>query len=72
MLILNMALNFTFVCIQNNIVQQLKQSLYSCFHLQYSFNFILFKNYFLQVILDNINFVKIKIWNPNTKSETQN
>jgi hypothetical protein len=29
-------------------------------------------NLIFQIILNNINFVKIKIWSPNTKNETQN
>jgi hypothetical protein len=29
-------------------------------------------NLVFQITLNNINFVKIKIWSPNTKNETQN
>jgi len=57
-----------------NLVQSKKKMFY---YIAYTINIFnislnLILNFVFQIILDNINFVKVKISSPNTKSETQN
>jgi len=41
-------------------------------YIQYFLNLSFYNVFIFQIILDIINFVKIKILSPNTKSENQN